>query len=176
MLFKYGMEMQISSYQCRAARSLLGWSQDELAINARVARATIADFEGNLRVPIRNNLNSIRDCLYAAGVQFLQDEGELGAGVRFRERKIEFVKNVYIDSGRDRAKLRMRYDGVSFDCFVSREAIEDRFQWSTSRSDKEFASAVSDVLHEILAIVEQFCKKAETIGDVLITSQMLNNS
>ena len=53
--------MQITADQCRAARSLLNWTQDQLATNASVSRATIADFESNTRQPMKNNLRSIAD-------------------------------------------------------------------------------------------------------------------
>ena len=49
----------ISAAQCRAARAILNWSQDELATNAQVARATVADFERRERDPVRNNMFSI---------------------------------------------------------------------------------------------------------------------
>ncbi|RWH76006.1 MAG: helix-turn-helix domain-containing protein [Mesorhizobium sp.] len=65
--------------QCRGARAMLGWSQDELAKAANVARQTIADFERGARLPIANNLASIRRTLEAAGIEFLSDNG-----VRFR--------------------------------------------------------------------------------------------
>ena len=49
--------MTISAAQCRAARALLNWTQDQLAQNAQVARATIADFERNTRMGMmRQNL------------------------------------------------------------------------------------------------------------------------
>ena len=44
--------MQITADQCRAARGLLNWTQEQLATNARVSRATIVDFESNTRQPM----------------------------------------------------------------------------------------------------------------------------
>ncbi|RWA74057.1 MAG: helix-turn-helix domain-containing protein [Mesorhizobium sp.] len=61
--------------QCRGARAMLGWSQDELAKAANVARQTIADFERGARVPIANNIASIRHTLERAGIEFLSDNG-----------------------------------------------------------------------------------------------------
>ncbi|WP_363257662.1 helix-turn-helix domain-containing protein [Mesorhizobium sp.] len=54
---------------------MLGWSQDELAKAANVARQTIADFERGARVPIANNIASIRHTLERAGIEFLSDNG-----------------------------------------------------------------------------------------------------
>ena len=58
----------------RAARSLLGWSQAQLAQAARVGVATIADYERGARNPIENNLLAIRTALETAGIRFT-DEG-----------------------------------------------------------------------------------------------------
>lgn len=69
------MENALTIEQCRGARAMLGWSQDELARAANVARQTIADFERGARIPIHNNLISIRRTLERAGIEFLSENG-----------------------------------------------------------------------------------------------------
>ncbi|RRI07670.1 helix-turn-helix domain-containing protein [Mesorhizobium tamadayense] len=54
---------------------MLGWSQDELAKAANVARQTVADFERGARIPIANNLTSMRQTLERAGIEFLSGNG-----------------------------------------------------------------------------------------------------
>lgn len=76
--------MSLSPEQCRAARALIGLSQGELAHQANVARATVADFERGTRVPHPNNLAAIRRALEAAGVDFIQEDGG-GPGVRLKK-------------------------------------------------------------------------------------------
>lgn len=61
--------------QCRGARAMLGWSQDELARAANVSRQTIADFERGARIPIANNLASMATALEDAGIELLPDNG-----------------------------------------------------------------------------------------------------
>jgi transcriptional regulator with XRE-family HTH domain len=61
--------------QCRGARAMLGWSQDELARAANVSRQTIADFERGARIPISNNLASMAAALEHAGIELLPDNG-----------------------------------------------------------------------------------------------------
>ncbi|MGO4831126.1 multiprotein-bridging factor 1 family protein [Rhizobiaceae sp. 2RAB30] len=61
--------------QCRGARAMLGWSQDDLAREANVARQTVADFERGARMPIANNLASMATALEAAGIELLVDNG-----------------------------------------------------------------------------------------------------
>jgi transcriptional regulator with XRE-family HTH domain len=62
---------------CRAARGLLGWSQEELATTAMVGRSTVNDFEREARVPMRSNLRAIRQAFEDAGLRFMS-EGQGG--------------------------------------------------------------------------------------------------
>jgi transcriptional regulator with XRE-family HTH domain len=69
----------VSAAQCRAARALLQWSQDVLAIRAGVARKTVADFERSNRTLHRRTRLEITVALEAAGVRFIWDaDGSLG--------------------------------------------------------------------------------------------------
>ncbi len=56
--------------QIRAARSLLGWSQQDLAAKAGVAVSTVADFERGQRSPVPNNALAIRQVLEMVGIMF----------------------------------------------------------------------------------------------------------
>jgi transcriptional regulator with XRE-family HTH domain len=67
--------------QCRGARAMLGWSQDNLARAANVARQTIADFERGARIPIANNLVGMATALEKAGIELLPENG-----IRLRHR------------------------------------------------------------------------------------------
>lgn len=64
--------------QIRAARALLDWSQDRLAAEAEVGRATVGDFERGARQPIRLSLKAMKAALESAGIVFLwsADGGE----------------------------------------------------------------------------------------------------
>ncbi|RUM21516.1 XRE family transcriptional regulator [Rhizobium phaseoli] len=73
--------MCLSAAQCRAARALLGWSQDQLSVASKVAKATIANFEAGKRAPYERTLVDLRESLEAAGVAFIAQNGG-GAGVR----------------------------------------------------------------------------------------------
>jgi transcriptional regulator with XRE-family HTH domain len=76
--------MNISPAQCRAARALVGWSQDQLAVAARVAKATIANFEAGKRKrePYVRTLEDIVASLEAAGVEFTDGDQP---GVRLKK-------------------------------------------------------------------------------------------
>lgn len=70
--------------QCRAARSLLDWTQERLAGQSGVSIGAIRNFEGGITTPIRANLTAIRRAFEAAGVEFIDPNGG-GPGVRLRE-------------------------------------------------------------------------------------------
>jgi transcriptional regulator with XRE-family HTH domain len=70
-----------NSDQLRAARSLLDWSQQELATRAQVAVSTIADFERGVRNPMTNNLKAIRRVVEQGGVVFI--EGGVRRGIHW---------------------------------------------------------------------------------------------
>ena len=58
--------------------------QNALAAAASIARGTLIDFEKEKRIPTANNLAAIRAALEAAGVIFVDENGE-GPGVRLRK-------------------------------------------------------------------------------------------
>jgi len=167
--------MQISADQCRAARSLLNWNQDQLATNARVSRATVVDFETNSRRPMKNNLRSIADCMFAAGVEFIPEDGSLGVGVRFRERKLEYTASARIDRFNRNATMRMRYSGEDFLCVIDLDAVDD-YHHTTLSTDEEFQKAISDILHILLAAAERSAPNSIKDGKLVITYEMLETS
>jgi transcriptional regulator with XRE-family HTH domain len=76
-----GTDNAISAPQVRAARGLLGWSQDQLADTSGVPKRTLARLELGEGSPQRRTLTAIRAALEAAGVEFIDQNGG-GPGVR----------------------------------------------------------------------------------------------
>jgi transcriptional regulator with XRE-family HTH domain len=74
----------MNSPQCRAARGLLAWTQDELARMAGVSIVTVRNFENEKTTPQRASLDVIRRAIESAGVEFIAENGG-GAGVRLRK-------------------------------------------------------------------------------------------
>ena len=75
----------ITAAQCRAARGLLDWTQQELADAARIGVATVRVFEGQGAIARQATLAVLRSALESAGIEFI-DENGAGAGVRLREK------------------------------------------------------------------------------------------
>jgi transcriptional regulator with XRE-family HTH domain len=74
--------------QCRAARGLVEWSQDQLAKNAGVGNSTVRDFEKGRRVPMKENLAAIRRALEDVGIVFESDGKFVGVKLKIRRGKI----------------------------------------------------------------------------------------
>src|ERR1700751_1029589 len=74
----------ITSAQCRAARGLLSWSQQNLADRAGVCILTIHQFEKEGSKPRRATLDVVRRAFEKAGVEFIDENGG-GPGVRLRK-------------------------------------------------------------------------------------------
>jgi transcriptional regulator with XRE-family HTH domain len=69
------MDGLLLAAQCRAARALLGWSQDDLVAQSTITKKTIADFEREATRPYPRTLAAIQRALEDAGVEFLPDNG-----------------------------------------------------------------------------------------------------
>jgi transcriptional regulator with XRE-family HTH domain len=68
--------------QCRAARALLNWTQDDLARAAEIGVATVRNFENEKSTPQRSSLKLIQQAFEAVGIQFTNGDGP---GVRLRK-------------------------------------------------------------------------------------------
>jgi transcriptional regulator with XRE-family HTH domain len=143
--------MTITAAQCRAARAMLDWTQDQLAENAQVGRATVADFERNMRMPMRQNLISIVSALEAAGVAFIPENGQ-GVGVRFRKIELEYSRTVRPESGD--IVLSVRYRGRPYSVTIPRAVIDD-IDRTNYRSPAEQAKAVQNHLPIFLRAAEE---------------------
>jgi len=70
--------------QCRMARAALDWNMQKLATKAGVGINTVNRFESGACQPRGVTLDALRGALEAAGVIFVEENGE-GPGVRLRK-------------------------------------------------------------------------------------------
>jgi transcriptional regulator with XRE-family HTH domain len=73
--------MTLSPAQCRAARALLNWSQEDLVAHSHITKKTIADFERGATQPRPHTLAEITAAFGAAGVELFNGSAP---GVRLR--------------------------------------------------------------------------------------------
>jgi transcriptional regulator with XRE-family HTH domain len=76
--------MALTAGQCRAARALLDWTQDELAGRAGVCRSTIRGFESGQHELHRSSVAVIRQAFEVGGVVLVDADATHGPGVRLR--------------------------------------------------------------------------------------------
>jgi predicted transcriptional regulator len=76
----------ITARQIRAARALLGWSQQQLADKAIVSLNALARLEKGIVDSRMSTLQAVEKALTRAGVEFLS-AGEKGEGVRLKSPK-----------------------------------------------------------------------------------------
>lgn len=76
----------VTAAQCRAARGLLDWTQQDLADASGVGVVTIRQIESGVTEPRRATLQAIQFALQNAGVEFIAENGG-GAGVRLRTKQ-----------------------------------------------------------------------------------------
>jgi transcriptional regulator with XRE-family HTH domain len=74
----------VTPAQCRAARGLLDWSQQDLADKARIGVVTVRQLEAGIHEPRRATLDVVRRCFEAAGIEFIDENGG-GPGVRSKK-------------------------------------------------------------------------------------------
>jgi len=76
----------ISARQIRAARALLGWSQQDLADRAIVSLNAVTRIEQGSSDPRVSTMAAIEKALAKAGIEFLP-RGDKGEGVRLKSPK-----------------------------------------------------------------------------------------
>jgi transcriptional regulator with XRE-family HTH domain len=75
--------MLLTPSQCRAARALIDWSQQQLADASHVGNATIRNFESDRSSPQHSTLAALQRALEDAGVEFTNG-GQPGVRLKAR--------------------------------------------------------------------------------------------
>jgi transcriptional regulator with XRE-family HTH domain len=76
----------VTPAQCRAARGLLDWSQQDLASQAGIGIVTVRQVETGATEHRLATLAVVKQAFERAGVEFIDENGG-GAGVRLRNRQ-----------------------------------------------------------------------------------------
>ena len=73
---------EITPKQCRAARILLEWKQEDLQIYSKLGITTIRDFEGEKRDLSYRSIRDIKEVFEKNGIVFENDEVFLGVKLK----------------------------------------------------------------------------------------------
>jgi transcriptional regulator with XRE-family HTH domain len=73
----------MNAAQCRAARALLKWTQEDLSDKSGASPVTIRNFENGRSSAQKGTLLLIRKTFEDAGIEFIPENGG-GVGVRLR--------------------------------------------------------------------------------------------
>lgn len=73
--------------QCRAARALLGWTQEALASRASVSIGALRNYERGSSELMAANKSELRRTFEAAGIVFGDAAGLLSVGIKQRGRR-----------------------------------------------------------------------------------------
>jgi transcriptional regulator with XRE-family HTH domain len=76
--------LSITPAECKAARKLLGWSQDHVATKLRIGKQAVRKFESRERLPWTLDLGKLQRLFEAAGVEFA--DGEDGVKLKAKAR------------------------------------------------------------------------------------------
>lgn len=160
--------MPISSEQCRAARALLGWSQDDLAAKSSVAPRRIADFERGEAVPYKRTLQDLEEALDAAGVQLIPENGG-GAGVRLK-RAVARLARKRVSRFEEVATMVVSYRGREHRVTMPTSVLDDMDR-TNHPDDAAMENAVERYQNRILirAAAAIDAGRADADGNVALT-------
>lgn len=71
------MNIIINYKQCKAARMLLDWNQEELCKRARIAKATVGDFERGARNLRIETMQKVVGVFEENGIRFESEKGRI---------------------------------------------------------------------------------------------------
>ena len=161
--------MPISPDQCRAARALLGWTQDDLETAARVAKKSIADFERGAQIPFKRSLDDIQAAFEANGVQLIPENGG-GAGVRLKVAIARLIRK-RISRFDHVASLAISYRDKEYRVQLSTDILDDidRTNHRTDLAIEKSADAHMNVIL-IRAAAAIDAGRADEQGNILLST------
>lgn len=119
------MKKAIIPAQIRAARGLLDWSQEKLAVEADVAITSVRDIEGEKRAADSGTAASVRRALENAGVEFVPGTVDSGPGVRLVGNRPNLVRRPTVVTMWEGMPVEVEFKGKTFHAFITYEVLED---------------------------------------------------
>lgn len=138
IIYGEAMNQTIIPAQIRAARSLVNWSQDELAKAADVALTSVRDIEGERRAADSGTVSNVRRALENEGVEFLPGAAEHGPGVRLVGNRPNLIRRPTVMTMWDGMPLEVEFKGKAFCAFISREVLDDLGRLTKKEPDEVY--------------------------------------
>jgi transcriptional regulator with XRE-family HTH domain len=132
------MNQAIIPAQIRAARSLVNWSQEELAKAAEVALTSVRDIEGEKRAADSGTVANVRRALENEGVEFLAGAPEYGPGVRLLGNRPNLIRRPTVITMWEGMPIEVEFRGRTFDAFISYEVLEDLGRLTKKESEEVY--------------------------------------
>ena len=124
--------------QIRAARSLVNWSQEELAKAAGVALTSVRDIEGEKRAANSGTVANVRRALENEGVEFLAGAAEYGPGVRLVGNRPNLIRRPTVVTMWEGMPIEVEFKGKTFDAFISYEVLSDLGRLTKKEPDEVY--------------------------------------
>ena len=132
------MSQTIIPAQIRAARSLVDWSQDDLAKAAGVALTSVRDIEGEKRAADSGTVANVRRALENEGVEFLAGDENHGPGVRLAGDRPNVIRRPTVVTMWEGMPVEIEFKGRAFDAFISYEVLEDLGRLTKKEPDEVY--------------------------------------
>lgn len=136
--------------QIRAARALLGWSQEELATKAGIGLSTVRDVESQRRQLDTAAATEICRTLENAGVEFVPGSSQAGPGVRFVAGRPHVIRPPALMTMWDGLPFAVEWQGRSITVFITREALDDLGEFRASQPDAAYVKVFEKYRGSIL--------------------------
>jgi transcriptional regulator with XRE-family HTH domain len=111
--------------QVRAARALIGWSQEQLAQEAEVGLSTVRDFESEKRAADTGAVAAIRRALWNGGVVFTPGGPGEGPGVRLVADRPNMIRRPTTIQKWEGMPFGIEWQGRAITVFVAMEVMDD---------------------------------------------------
>jgi transcriptional regulator with XRE-family HTH domain len=127
--------------QLRAARALIDWSQENLAVASSVSLSTIKDFEAGRRDIASNYIDALSKALAKAGIQFLPLNRAGGPGVRLESEIPKLSKQPHgVSFETNNLPFRVDWRGDDVFVFLPAEVLDDLDETNHSSDSAYIAS------------------------------------
>jgi transcriptional regulator with XRE-family HTH domain len=145
-------KVPLTAEDCRSARALLGWGQEDLAARSSVPRVTISRFEGGTSTPVIKTLEALRSAFEAAGLYLKDVDGRHRVFIKASCWLIAFLKTfqqieigdrVEVDEGPDET-LVLRNVSRNYDIRAAGAPLGGQWRYNYARAgDKGIVYEVS---------------------------------